>query len=130
MASWGKERSWSSSAGLIRSFELIKIFSGIQMVPMPLSPQCRPPPLFKGLRLIVLVYGFIQRRRKSSGEHVDGLGAVNIVFGMSYKFFKVGDVPIKILSLHPNPLTKGHTRLFFLEGVSELSIEREEATVP
>ena len=97
---------------------------------MPLSPQCCPPPLFKSLWLIVLVDGFIQGRRKSSGEHVDSLGTVDIVFGMSYEFFEVGNVPVKILSLHPNPLTKSHTRFFFLEGVSELSVKREEATVP
>ena len=97
---------------------------------MPLPPQRRPPPLLEGLWLIVLIDGFIQGCRKSSGEHVDSLGTVDVVFGMSYKFFKVGNVPIKILSLHPDPLTKGHTRFFFLEGVSELSVEREEATVP
>ena len=97
---------------------------------MPLSPQRRPPPLFKGFWLIVLIDGFIQGRRKSSGEHVDSLRAVDVVFGMSYEFFKMGNIPIKILSLHPDPLTKGHSCLFFLEGVSELSIKREEATVP
>ena len=130
VASWGKKWSRSSSAGLIRGFELIKILSGIQMVPMPLSPQRRPPPLFKGFWLIVLVDGFIQGCRKSSSEHVDSLRTVDIVFGMSYEFFKVGNISIKILSLHPDPLTKRHTRFFFLEGVSELSVEREEATVP
>ena len=97
---------------------------------MPLLPQCRPPPLFKGLWLIVLVDGFIQGRRKSSGEHVDSLGTVDIVFGMSYEFFKMGDIPIKVLPLHPDPLSKSHARFFFLEGVSELSVKREEATVP
>ena len=97
---------------------------------MPLSPQRCPPPLFKGLRLVVLVDGFIQGRWESSGEHVNSLGTVDIIFGMSYEFFEVGNVPVKILSLHPNPLTKSHTRFFFLEGVSELSVKREEATVP
>ena len=97
---------------------------------MPLSPQRRPSPLLEGFWLIVLIDGFIQGRRKSSGEHVDSLRAVDVVFGMSYEFFKMSDIPIKILSLHSDSLTKSHTRFFFLEGVSELSIKREEATVP
>ena len=97
---------------------------------MPLPPQRRPPPLFKGLWLIVLIDGFIQGCWEPSGEHIDGLGTVDVVLGVSYEFFKMGNIPIKILSLHPDPLTKSHARFLFLEGVSELSVEREEATVP
>ena len=97
---------------------------------MPLSPQRRPPPLLEGFWLIVLIDGFIQGRRESSGEHVDSLGTIDVIFGMSYEFFKVCDVSIKVLSLHPDSLSKSHTRFFFLEGVSKLSIKREEATVP
>ena len=97
---------------------------------MSLSPECCSSPLFESLWLVMLINGFVKRHRKSSGEHVDGLGAIDVVFSMSYKFFKVRDVSIKILSLHLDSLTKGHTRFFFLEGVSELSIEREKATVP
>ena len=78
----------------------------------------------------MLVNGFIQGRRKPPGEHVDGLRTIDIVLSMSYEFFKVGNVPIKILPLHSDPLAEGNLRFFFLEGVSELSIKREEATVP
>ena len=97
---------------------------------MSLSPEGRPSPLFESFGLVMLIDGFVKGRRKSSGEHVDSLGTIDIVFGMSYKFFKVSNVPVKILSLHLDSLTKRHTRLFFLEGVSELSVKREKATVP
>ena len=60
---------------------------------------------------------------EAPGEHVDCLRTVDIVLGMLYEFFKVGNVPIKILSLHSDFLAEGHLRFFFLEGVSELSIE-------
>ena len=123
MASWGEERSWASSTGLTRSFELIKIFSGIQMIPMSLLPQRSPPPLFKSFWLVVLVDGFIQGRRKPSSEHVDGLRTVDIVLGMSHEFFKMGNISIEVLSLHSDPLTKGHACLLLLKGVSKLSIK-------
>ena len=97
---------------------------------MPLSPQRRPSPLFEGLRLIVLIDSFIQGRRKSPGEHVDGLGAVDVILGVSYEFLEMSNVPIKILPLHPDSLPKSHARLLLLKGVSELSVKREEATVP
>ena len=97
---------------------------------MPLSPQRRPPPLLEGFWLIVLIDGFVERRRESSGEHIDSLGAIDVVFSVSYKLLKVCDISIKILPLHPDSLTEGHTCFFFLEGVSKLSIKREEATVP
>ena len=97
---------------------------------MPLSPEGRSSPLFESFGLVMLINGFVKGRWKSSGEHVDSLGTIDVVFSMSYEFFKVCDVSIEILSLHPNTLTESHTRLLFLEGVSELSIKREEATVP
>ena len=97
---------------------------------MPLSPEGRSSPLFESFGLVMLINGFVKGRWKSSGEHIDSLGAIDVVFSMSYEFFEVCYVSIKILSLHPDSLTKCHTRFFFLEGVSELSIEREEATVP
>ena len=100
------------------------------MIPMPLSPERCSSPLFESFWLVVLINGFVKRRWKPSGEHVDSLGAIDIVFGMSYEFLKVSNVSIEILSLHPDPLTKRHARFFFLEGVSELSVKREEATVP
>ena len=78
----------------------------------------------------MLVDGFIQGRQKPPGEHINGLRTIDIVLGMLYKFFEVGNVPIEVLSLHSDPLAESHTRFFFLEGVSELPIEREEATVP
>ena len=97
---------------------------------MSLSSEGRSSPLFKGFGLVMLINGFVKGRWKSSGEHVDSLGTVDVVFSVSYKFFEMCDVSIEILSLHLDPLTKSHTRLLFLEGVSELSIKREEATVP
>ena len=97
---------------------------------MSLSPEGRSSPLFKSFGLIMLINGFVKGRRKSSGEHVDSLGAIDVVFRMSYELFKMCDVSIEILPLHPDPLTKGHARFLFLECVSELSGKREEATVP
>ena len=90
---------------------------------MSLLPQRRPPPLFESFWLVMLVDGFIQGRQKPPSEHVNGLRTVDVVLGVSYKFFEVGNVPIEILPLHFDPLTKGHTCLLFLEGVSELSIK-------
>ena len=97
---------------------------------MSLSPEGRSSPLFESFRLVMLINGFIKGRWKSSGEHVDSLGAVDVVFSMSYELLKVCDVSIKILPLHLDSLTKSHTRFLLLECVSELSIKREEATVP
>ena len=97
---------------------------------MPLSPEGRSSPLFESFGLVMLIDGFVKGRWKPSGEHVDSLGAIDVVFSMSYKFFKVCDVSIEILPLHLDSLTKSHARLLLLEGVSELSIKREEATVP
>ena len=97
---------------------------------MSLSPEGRSSPLFESFGLIMLINGFVKGRWKPSGEHVDSLGAIDVVFSMSYELFKMCDVSIEILPLHPDSLTKSHTRLLLLEGVSELSIKREEATVP
>ena len=97
---------------------------------MSLSPEGRSSPLFEGFGLVMLINGFVKGRWKSSGEHVDSLGTIDVVFSMSYKLFKLCDVTIEILSLHPDSLTESHTRFLLLEGVSELSIKREEATVP
>ena len=97
---------------------------------MSLSPEGRSPPLFESFGLVMLINGFVKGRWKSPGEHVDSLGAIDVVFSMSYEFFKMCDVSIEILPLHPDSLTKSHARFFFLEGVSELSVEREEATIP
>ena len=97
---------------------------------MSLSPEGRTSPLFESFGLVMLINGFVKGCWEPSGEHVDSLGAIDVVFSMSYEFLKVRDVSIEILSLHPDSLTKSHTRLLFLEGVSELSIKREEATVP
>ena len=97
---------------------------------MSLSPEGSSSPLFESFGLVMLVNGFVKGRWKSSGEHVDSLGAIDVVFSMSYELFKMRNISIEILSLHPDSLTKSHTCLLFLEGVSELSIKREEATVP
>ena len=97
---------------------------------MSLSPEGRSSPLFEGFGLVMLINGFVKGRWKSSGEHVDSLGTIDVVFSVSYKFFELCDVSIEILPLHPDSLTKSHARLLLLEGVSELSIEREKATVP
>ena len=97
---------------------------------MSLSSESCSPPLFESFGLIMLIDGFVKGRRKSSGEHVDSLGSIDVVFGMSYELFEMCYVSIEILSLHPDPLTKSHACFLFLECVSELSVEREEATVP
>ena len=97
---------------------------------MSLSPEGRSSPLFEGFGLVMLINGFVKGRWKSSGEHVDSLGTIDVVFSVSYKLFEMCNVSIEILPLHPDSLTKSHTRLLLLEGVSELSIKREEATVP
>ena len=78
----------------------------------------------------MLVNGFVEGRWKSSGKHVDSLGAIDVVFSMSYELLEVCDVSIKVLPLHSDSLSKSHACFFFLEGVSELSSKREEATVP
>ena len=97
---------------------------------MSLSPECRSSPLFESFWLVMLIYGFVKRRWKSPGEHVDSLGAIDVVFSMSYELLKVCNVSIKVLPLHSDSLSKSHACFFFLEGVSELSSKREEATVP
>ena len=58
---------------------------------MSLSPEGRSSPLFEGFGLVMLINGFVKGRWKSSGEHVDSLGAIDVVFSMSYELFKVRD---------------------------------------
>ena len=97
---------------------------------MSLSPEGRSSPLFESFGLIMLINGFVKGRRKSSSEHVNSLGAIDVIFSVSHELFEMCDVSIEILSLHPDPLTKSHACFLFLECVSELSIKRKEATVP
>ena len=97
---------------------------------MSLSSEGRSSPLFEGFGLVMLINGLVKGRWESSGEHVDSLGAIDVVFSMSYELFKMCDVSIEILSLHSDSLTKSHTRFLLLECISELLIKREEATVP
>ena len=123
MASWSEKRSWASGSRLTRSFKLIKVFPSIQVIPMSLSSKSCPSPLFKRFWLVMLVDGFVKRLGEAASEHVDGLRAVDVVLGMSYQFFKMGDIPIEVLSLHSDPLLKGHACFLFLKGVSELSIK-------
>ena len=90
---------------------------------MSLSSKSRSSPLFKYFWLVMLIDGFVKRRGEAVSEHVDGLRPINVVFSMSYQFFKMGDIPIEVLSLHSDPLSKGHACFLFLKGVSELSIK-------
>ena len=85
-----------------------------------LSKSC-PSPLFKCFWLVVLIDGLVKRHGEAVSEHIDGLRAVDVIFGMLYQFLKMGNIPIKVLSLHPDSLSKGHACFLFLKGVSELS---------
>ena len=87
-----------------------------------LSKSC-PSPLFKRFWLVMLVDGFVKRCGEAASEHVDGLRAVDVVLGMSYQFFKMGDIPIEVLSLHSNSLAKSHVCLLLLKGVCESLIK-------
>src|ERR1700761_1586626 len=98
------------------------------MIPVSLPPKCHSSPLLESFQLIVLVNCLIESGREPSSEHVNGLRTVDVVSRMPHEFFKVGYIPVEILPLHADSLSQCHTRFFFLEGVSELSIEREKAT--
>ena len=123
MASWSEKWLWASGLRLTRSFELIKVFPSVQVVPMSLSSKGCPPPLFKHFWLVMLVDGFVKRRGEAASEHIDGLRAVDVIFSVLYQFFKMGNIPVEVLSLHSDSLSKGHACFLFLEGVRELSSE-------
>ena len=81
------------------------------------------PPLFKSVWLIMLIDSLIECDRESSGEHINGLRTIDVVFCMSYELFKLGDVAVEVLSLHLDSLSQGHPSLLLLQHVSKLSFE-------
>ena len=70
------------------------------MEPQPLSLERCSSSLFKRPWVVMLKDGLIEGDRQSSGEHVDSLWTVDVVLGMSHKLFELGNIFIKVLSLH------------------------------
>ena len=79
---------------------------------LPLEGCC--PSLFESPWVAMLIDDFIEGSYKTPGEHINGLWAVDVILSTVHKFFKLGNVLIKVLSLHFDPLTQGHSVFFLL----------------